>query len=90
VNNEGFMSNQKAMMPYAFFRNEVVPFQNATISIASHSLQYGTSCFGGIRGYFHAGKVKVFRLKDHYERLTNSPYALRAVFGLSQSSSGVE
>lgn len=66
------MSNQKTMMPYAFFRNEVVPFQEATISIASHSLQYGTSCFGGIRGYFHAGKVKVFRLRDHYERLTNA------------------
>lgn len=66
------MSNQKEMMPYAFFRNEVVPFQDATISIASHSLQYGTSCFGGIRGYFHVGKVKVFRLQDHYERLINA------------------
>ncbi|MGL4539455.1 MAG: branched-chain amino acid transaminase [Candidatus Rhabdochlamydia sp.] len=66
------MSNQKGMMPYAFFRNEIVPFQEATISIASHSLQYGTSCFGGIRGYFHAGKVRVFRLQDNYERLTDA------------------
>jgi branched-chain amino acid aminotransferase len=72
VNKEGVMSNQKMMMPFAFFRNEVVPFQDATISIACHSLQYGTSCFGGIRGYFHAGKVKIFRLLDHYERLTNA------------------
>lgn len=72
MNKEGVMSNQKVMMPYAFFRNEVVPFHEATTSIASHSLQYGTTCFGGIRGYFHAGKVKVFRLQDHYERLTNA------------------
>jgi branched-chain amino acid aminotransferase len=66
------MSQTNSMMPFAFFRKAVVPFQEATISIASHSLQYGTSCFGGIRGYFHAGKVKIFRLEDHFERLINA------------------
>ena len=59
-------------MPYAYFRKRVVPFQEASISIASQSLQYGTSCFGGIRGYFHQGKVKIFRLQDHYQRLSNA------------------
>jgi branched-chain amino acid aminotransferase len=60
---------EKKMMPFAYFRKKIVPFEEANISIASHSLQYGTTCFGGIRGYFYKGKVKVFRLKDHYERL---------------------
>lgn len=65
-------SKPKTMMPFAFFRKDIVPFQEATISIASHSLQYGTTCFGGIRGYFHEGTIRIFRLKDHYERLNNS------------------
>ena len=66
------MSNQTNKMPYAFFRNAIVPYQDAIVSIASNSLQYGTTCFGGIRGYFHEGKIRVFRLKDHYERLCNA------------------
>jgi len=77
------MSKQKTMMPFAYFRGEVVPFQDAAISIASHSLQYGTSCFGGIRGYFEAGKIKVFRLQDHFERLTNAAKILGMNFQIS-------
>lgn len=80
------MADQKVMMPFAFFRNKIVPFQDATISIASHSLQYGTSCFGGIRGYFQEGKVKVFRLRDHYERLNNAAKILGMNIQISWAS----
>lgn len=72
------MANQK-IMPFAIFRNEIVPFQEANISIASHSLQYGTTCFGGIRGYFDQGKAKVFRLQEHFERLRQAA----AILGMS-------
>lgn len=60
------------LMKFAYFHKKIVPVQDATINIASHSLQYGTTCFGGIRGYYESGKAKLFRLKDHFERLINA------------------
>ena len=56
-------------MKFAYFDKEIVEFEKATVSIATHSLQYGTTCFGGVRGYYRNGKVSIFRLKDHYIRL---------------------
>jgi branched-chain amino acid aminotransferase len=60
------------LMKFAYFHTKIVPLQDATINIASHSLQYGTTCFGGIRGYYESGKAKLFRLQDHFERLINA------------------
>lgn len=60
------------LMKFAYFHKRIIPVQDATINIASHSLQYGTTCFGGIRGYYESGKAKLFRLKDHFERLINA------------------
>jgi branched-chain amino acid aminotransferase len=57
--------------PYAYFQKKVLPIEEAKISIASNSFQYGTSCFAGIRGYFREGKIRLFRLEDHYQRLMN-------------------
>jgi branched-chain amino acid aminotransferase len=62
----------KSIMPYAYFRNQIVPSAEASISVASHSLQYGTMCFGGMRGYLREGKARVLRLGDHHERLMNA------------------
>lgn len=62
---------QTSTMPYAYFRKEIVPIEQATISIASHSLQYGMTCFAGIRGYFQQDKARIFRLHDHYIRMMN-------------------
>lgn len=58
----------------SYFEGNYVPSKDATISIATHGFQYGTSVFGGIRGYYNDQKknVFVFRLLDHYERLLNS------------------
>lgn len=62
----------QSMMPYAYFRDDIVPNHEACISIASHSLQYGTMCFGGMRGYFKQGVARILRLEDHHERLMNA------------------
>lgn len=63
---------KQTMLPFAYLRKKIIPFNEATIHVASQSLQYGTICFGGIRGYFSNGKPGVFRLKDHFQRLNNA------------------
>ena len=59
-------------MPFVFFQGGVKPAGEAYVSLASNSLQYGTTCFAGIRGYVRDGTVKIFRLQDHHERLMNA------------------
>ena len=57
--------------PYAFLGGEFVPLEDAKVGIQTHALHYGTAAFEGIRGNWNEahGKVYIFRLKDHYERL---------------------
>jgi branched-chain amino acid aminotransferase len=68
------------LMPYAFFEDEIVPEDQAKVSIATHALQYGTGAFGGIRGYLdNDGKsINIFRLPEHCARLLQSGKFLRA------------
>jgi branched-chain amino acid aminotransferase len=69
-------------MDFCFFKNQIIPNNQANINIASHSLQYGSTCFAGIRGYVREGEVRIFRLKDHYERLMNASSMMRFGFYL--------
>lgn len=62
----------KNTMPYVYFCGDIVPAENAKVSIASNSLQYGTTCFAGIRGYVREGITRIFRLEDHYHRLMDA------------------
>jgi branched-chain amino acid aminotransferase len=59
---------------YAFFNGEIVPIEQATVSVMTNALNYGTGCFEGIRGYWNAdeGQLLVFQLKPHMERLLRS------------------
>jgi len=34
---------------YAFFNGEIVPIEQAKVSVMTHALNYGTGCFEGIR-----------------------------------------
>lgn len=72
-----------SVMPFAFKNGRIVPKAQATLSLASHSLQYGSTCFAGIRGYVRNGKVRIFRLKDHHERLMNASKILGFGFHIS-------
>ena len=36
-------------LPYAWFGGRCVPFAEATLSVATHALHYGTAAFGGMR-----------------------------------------
>ncbi len=71
---------ESALLEYAFFEGDIVPFENAKISIATHALQYGTGCFAGIRGYLDRDgtSINIFRLPDHTRRLVQSGLILRA------------
>ncbi|HEU5423874.1 MAG TPA: branched-chain amino acid transaminase [Nitrolancea sp.] len=68
------------LFPYAYFEGQVVPSDQAKVSIATHALQYGTGAFGGIRGYLDKdGKtINIFRLPDHTARLLQSGLIIRA------------
>ncbi len=71
------------VMPFAFKGGRIVPKEQATVSVASHSLQYGSTCFAGIRGYFREGKVRIFRLRDHHERLMKASKIMGFGFHIS-------
>ncbi|CAN5802376.1 branched-chain amino acid transaminase [soil metagenome] len=68
------------LLPYAYFRGEIVPIEQAKVSIATHALQYGTGAFAGIRGYMDVTgeSINIFRLNDHTKRLMDSARLLRA------------
>jgi branched-chain amino acid aminotransferase len=59
---------------HVFFEGEIVPFEEAKVSVATHAFNYGTAVFGGIRGYWNDDRKKlyIFRPYDHYRRLLNS------------------
>jgi branched-chain amino acid aminotransferase len=59
---------------FAFFDGEIVPIEQAKVSIMTHTLNYGTGCFEGIRAYWNPDEEQlfVFRMPEHYERLHRS------------------
>lgn len=73
-------------MPYVYFQGTVRPASEARVSLACNSLQYGTTCFAGIRGYARDGRVKIFRLFDHHERLMKAATIMGFNFHLSYES----
>jgi branched-chain amino acid aminotransferase len=62
------------MATYAFFDGEIVPIEDAKISVMTHAFNYGTGCFEGIRAYWNQEQEQlyVFRMREHYERLHRS------------------
>ncbi|HSN75583.1 MAG TPA: branched-chain amino acid transaminase [Anaerolineae bacterium] len=59
---------------YAFFQGQIVPIEQAKVSVMTHALHYGTACFGGIRAYWNEQdeQLYVFRLEDHIKRFLSS------------------
>lgn len=59
---------------FAFFGGAIVPIEQAKVSIMTHTFNYGTGCFEGIRAYWNEEEEQlfVFRMREHYERLHRS------------------
>jgi len=51
---------------------EFIRWADATVHVLSHSMQYGSSAFEGIRCYNTSRGPAIFRLEDHLQRLIDS------------------
>ena len=68
-----------ALGAWAYHSGAVVPIADATVSIATHAFNYGTSVFEGIRAYRQEdGTTAVLFGLEHYERLLRNARLLRA------------
>lgn len=70
-------------LPYVYFGGNIIPKEKAQVGLNCNSLQYGTTCFAGIRGYVKNGAVQIFRLEDHYIRLMNAAKIMEFEYAIS-------
>ena len=67
--------SRQVFLSQAYLNGQFLPFEQAQLSIATHALHYGTAVLGGIRGWpalDAAGKILLFRLDAHCQRLSRS------------------
>lgn len=55
-----------------WMNGQLVPWDQATVHVLTHSLHYGSGVFEGIRAYPTPSGVAVFRLTEHIDRLLAS------------------
>ena len=70
--------------PNAYIRGQIVPIEQATVSIMTNSLHYGAGIFGGLKAYQINGKPGIFRLDDHMKRMADSCKVLRFTYDFDQ------
>ena len=65
---------------------EFIPWADAHVHVLSHSMQFGSSAFEGIRCYHTPRGPAIFRLKEHLTRLINSVkiYRMELPYSLEQ------
>jgi branched-chain amino acid aminotransferase len=51
---------------------QFIPWADANVHVLSHSMQFGSAAFEGIRCYHTPGGPAIFRLREHLTRLLNS------------------
>ncbi len=74
------------MLPkFAYFKGEIVPYDQAKVGVATHALNYGTGAFAGVRAYWNADEEQlyIFRPLDHYKRFLNSSRLLLMDLGVT-------
>ncbi|MEE8362982.1 MAG: branched-chain amino acid transaminase [Dehalococcoidia bacterium] len=64
---------------YAFLGGKQLPLAEAKVGVMTHALHYGTAVFEGVRGNWNeeAGRLYIFRLHEHYERLLRGASILK-------------
>ncbi|MEM1184073.1 MAG: branched-chain-amino-acid transaminase [Planctomycetota bacterium] len=66
--------------PFVYVNGEIVPKSQATVNVYDHGLLYGDGIFEGIRVY----RGKIFKSKQHVERLWRSAEAIRLEIPVSR------
>ncbi|MCT0248526.1 branched-chain amino acid transaminase [Synechococcus sp. CS-205] len=80
-------------LPYAWFQGGCVPFAEATLSVATHALHYGTGAFGGMRALPNPAdpaEILLFRADRHARRLSQSARLLLTELDESTILSAIE
>ena len=69
----------------AYLDGRFLPIEQAKVSIATHSFNYGTGCFEGIRGYWNPERHEIYLVKpqEHFRRLLASAHLFRIDVGHS-------
>ena len=67
---------------------EFIPWADAHVHVLSHSMQFGSSAFEGIRCYHTPQGPAIFRLREHLTRLLNSVkiYRMELAYSLDELS----
>jgi len=81
-------NNKQEIMYYnentiIYFNGEFVKATEARIDLYSQSLHYGYAVFEGIRSYPVRGSTKIFKAKEHYDRLRHSAGLMKMPFDYS-------
>ena len=74
-----------------WFNGKMVPSGEVKVPILTHSLQYGSGIFEGIRSYDGDGSPNIFRLKEHVARflMTAKIYGLNLGYDAREISSAI-
>ncbi len=73
------------MQQYIWYNGKFVKFEDAKVHVLTHSLQYGSGIFEGIREYSTSKGSAVFRLDEHVKRFFNSAEIYGIRLGFSQA-----
>ena len=57
---------------YVWYNDKILDYAKASVPILTHSLQYGSGIFEGIRAYETKKGAAIFRIDDHINRFLNS------------------
>lgn len=72
-----------AAKQYVWFDGRFVEFGKANVHVLTHSLQYGSGIFEGLRAYNTARGPAIFRLPEHCRRFINTAKVYNMKLGLS-------
>jgi branched-chain amino acid aminotransferase len=74
-----------ALPKCAYFKGKIIPYEDAKIGVMTHSLNYGTAVFGGIRGYWNEEEEQLylFRPEDHFKRFLASAQIMVMDLGMN-------
>jgi branched-chain amino acid aminotransferase len=50
---------------YAYFKGRIVPYSEAKVGVMTHTLNYGTGVFGGLRAYWNSDEKQLFVFRPH-------------------------